>query len=152
MTDSIPLSELEASAAASFAQLGDKYVGRIVSMKQQQQTDPNTGQPKNFPSGDPMMLWLIQLQPDTGDAVTLWAKAGRFTPVTGSGESMLGAIGTAVRAAGASSLEVGGRLAVAFTGESEAKAGRNPAKLFTAQYQPPTAQPESVPVDDLFSS
>jgi hypothetical protein len=149
---SIPLSDMEGSgAAARFDDFGDKYAGRITAMKQTQQTDPKTGQPKFFPSGDPMMLWIITIQPEGGgDALSLWAKAGKFTAAKGSGQAMLTAIGAAVRESGASSVEVGGKLAVAFTGESEPKPGMNPAKLFSAQYEPPTAEPASVPVD-LFS-
>lgn len=152
MSDSIPLTELEGSGAASFQAFGDKYVGRITAIKQQQQTDPKNGQPKFFPSGDPMMLWIITIQPSDGDPVALWAKAGRFEAAKGTGQSMLAAIGTAVRDAGAQSLEVGAQLAVAFTGESEPKPGMNPAKLFTAQYQAPKPEAQAVPVDDLFSS
>lgn len=149
---SIPLSQIETSPAAKFDSFGDKYVGTIISMKEQQQTDPNTGQVKTFPSGDPMTLWVIQLEPDDGsEAVALWAKAGRFTPIKGEGKAMLPAIIDAVKAAGATSIDVGARLAVAFTGESEAKRGQNPAKLFTAQYGPPAPQPASIPVD-LFNS
>jgi hypothetical protein len=147
---SVPLADLEASAAAKWDQVGDKYAGRIVSIDQRQQTDPKTGQAKTFASGDPMMLWVIVLQPAQGDSIALWAKAGRFKIATGSGESMLNAIGSAVRAAGAGSLDVGGELAVAFTGEGEPKPGLNPPKLFTAEYRPPASA--SVPVDNLFSS
>lgn len=154
MSTSIPLSELESSAAAKFENIGDKHVGVITGLKQTQQTDPNTGQPKHFPSGDPIMLWIITLQPaEGGDPVALWAKGGsNFVAVKGSGDSMLVAIGKAVREAGASSVDVGGTLAVAFTGETEPKPGLSAARLFTAQYKPPAEQPSQVPVDDLFSS
>jgi len=148
---SIPLSDLESGAAASFQSIGDKHEGTIIAIKQTNQTDPKTGQPKLFPSGDPMPIWIITVQPPQGDPVSLWAKGGRFVAKTGTGESMLSAIGTAVRAAGASSVDVGGKLAVAFTGETEAKPGMNAAKLYQAAYQPPAPQNASVPVD-LFSS
>jgi len=152
MSDSIPLTELEASAAAKFENIGDKYVGRIMAMKQQQQTDPKDGTPKFFASGDPMMLWIITIQPEHGDELALWAKGGNYTATTGTGASMLSAIGQAVRAAGATSVEVGGLLAVAYTGEQASNTpGFNPAKLFTAQYQAPVAAPQAVQVDDLFT-
>jgi hypothetical protein len=146
---SIPLSDMEGGGSAvRFDAFGDKCVGTITAMKETRQTDPKTGQPKFFPSGDPMTLWIITLQPDEGgDPVSLWAKAGKFTAHKGSGDAMLVAIGKAVRAAGASSVDVGGHLAVAFTGESEPKPGMSPAKLFTAQYAPPAPEPASVPVD-----
>ena len=89
---------------------------------------------------------------DTGDTVALWAKGGKFAVATGSGQSMTSAIATAVRAAGATALEVGGELAVAWTGEGPTKPGMNPAKLYTAAYRPPERQPASVDVNDLFNS
>lgn len=65
---------------------------------------------------------------------------------------MLSAIAAAVRAAGAKSVEVGAKLAVAHTGISTKRQGMpQPAKLYTAQYQPPAAEPASVPVD-LFTT
>ena len=148
MTESIPLSDLERSKAASFTEIGDKHGGRIITIDQKPQTDPNTGQPKLFPSGDPMMLWIIAIQPANGDAMALWAKGGKYVAVKGEGESMLTAISQAVRAAGASSLDVGGELVVQHTGLGEARPGLNAPKLYRAQYRPPA--PASVPVDDLF--
>jgi hypothetical protein len=149
MTNSIPLSDLESSAAAKFTDIGDKHAGRIVAIDHRQQTDPKTGQVKTFASGDPMMQWLISIEKADGDTVALYAKGGKFTAAKGTGDSMANAISAAVRTAGANSLDVGGQLAVAYTGEGEAKPGLNAPKLFTAQYQPPA--PASVPVD-LFTT
>jgi len=146
---SIPLSDLESGASAKFEKIGSSFSGQIVAIKQTTQTDPKTGQPKMFASGDPMPVWIITLQPAQGEAISLWAKGGRFIAKTGHGESMLSAIGTAVKKVGASSVDVGATLTVTFTGETEAKPGLNAAKLFEASYQPPA--PASVPVD-LFSS
>ena len=152
MTESIPLSEMESSAAAAFNAHGEKYAGRIIGLKWTQQTDPNTGQPKHFSSGDPMQILLITIQPPDGsDAVTLWAKGGsKFTPAVGSGHSMLVAISRAARAAGAENLDVGGELAVAYTGDTAPSPGKNPAKLYTAEYRPAKPVNESVAVN-LFS-
>jgi hypothetical protein len=149
VTNFIPLSALESSASAKFAEIGDKHSGRIVAIDQRPQTD-FAGQAKTFASGEPMMLWVITLEEAGGDTAALWAKGGKFRAVTGSGESMLNAIGTAVRTSGASSVEIGAQLAVAFTGLGESKGpGLNAPKLYTAQYLPPA--PASVPVD-LFST
>jgi hypothetical protein len=148
MSQSIPLSDLESSPSAKWDNIGDKYVGRIISMDPKQQTDTN-GNPRTFPSGDPMMLWIIVLEQTNGDRVALWAKAGRFKAVKGEGESMLNAIGAAVRAAGASGVDMGAELAVQYTGEGEKQPGKNAPKLFKAEYRPPAAA--SVPVEDLFS-
>jgi hypothetical protein len=148
MSMSIGLDDLEPSGAAGFPTIGTKHIGRIIAIKQTQQSDLKTGQPKFFPSGDPMMIWLITIQPDEGgDPVTLWAKGGKQKAATGSGDSMLAAIAKGVKAVGAKSVEVGGRLGVAYTGDSEASPGWNPAKCYTAQYAAPVAEPTSVDVD-----
>jgi hypothetical protein len=148
MTDSIPLGSLESSGAAKFSSMGDTHSGIIRSMTERQQTDPNTGQVKTFPDGNPRMVWVIILEKPNGDTAALWATNGNWTAKTGSGEAMLRAIGTAVREAGASSLDVGGHLAIAHTGLGEAKPGLNPPKLYTAQYKAPNT---TIPVD-MFSS
>lgn len=144
MTDSIPLSKLESNPAAKFHEVGASVKGRIVSLKEEPQTDINTGQPRFWPNGEPMMQWLIGLQMADGETVTLYAKGGKYKPAEGSGDSMLTAIGLAVRAAGATGVDVGGELAIAYTGISEKKAGKNAAKLYTAQYKAPST---SIPAD-----
>lgn len=148
MSMSIPLSSLEGGApAAKFENVGDKYVGIIESMVERQQTDIG-GKPLFFDSGDPRMQWVITIKPDGQDAVAFYCKGGKFAPSSGSGESLLNAIGTAVRNAGASSVDVGARLAVAFTGLGEPKPGMSPPKLYTAQYEPKAQA--AVAVEDLF--
>jgi len=150
MSDSLPISELTRSPSAKFEQMGDKYVGRILSAKRQQGTDMATGQPSVWANGDPKLLTVVTIQPDQGDALTLWARGGNFTPRRGTGMSMEAAIVKAVVDAGASAIDAGGRLAVQWTGEADGKAGFQPAKLYTAQYEPPSKDGESIPVD-LFS-
>jgi len=49
-----------------------------------------------------------------------------------------------VRAAEASGVDIGGELAVQYTGKADAGAGKT-AKLYTAQYRPPA--PASIPAD-----
>lgn len=147
MTNSIPLSSLESGTGAKFVDLGDKYAGRITNIEQRQQTEMD-GSPKFFKDGtSPMMQYVITLELTDGESVNLFAKLGKYTPSEGKGESMLGAIGTAVREAGASAVDVGGELAVQYTGKAEPAPGKK-AKLYTASYRPPTA---SIPAGDLFS-
>lgn len=143
-TNSIPLSDLESSPSAKFTSIGDSYAGRIISMVERQQTDLQ-GRPSTFPSGDPMMVWVITIETASGERLALWARGGKFKVATGTGESMLSAIGAAVRAAGASAIEVGAELAVAHTGMGEASIGKNAPRLFTAQYRAPATA--AVPVD-----
>lgn len=149
MTSSIPLSAMESGNAAKWDNFGDKYAGRITQMDERQQTD-TSGDLLFFPDGSPRMLWVITIQPDEGDAVQLWAKNGKFKAAEGSGEAMLAAIGLAVRAAGADAVDIGGHLAVAYTGKGERTPKGGVPKLFTAKYEPPA--PPSVAVDDLFST
>lgn len=145
--NSIPLSELESSPAAKFEKLGDHFAGEITAMNQRQQTDINTGAALTFNDGTPRMMWVISLRQADGDTVALYARGGKFKAANGEGESMLNAIAAAVRASKATSIEVGGQLAVAWTGESESQAGRNPARLYRAQYKAPAPVADSIPVD-----
>jgi len=64
------------------------------------------------------------------------------------GKQMPRAIGDALRASGAAALEVGGRLAVRYSGNEDTGKG-NPMKVFVAQYEPPKAT-AAVKADDLF--
>jgi hypothetical protein len=147
--NTIPLSEMEQSPSAKWTQIGDTYRGRIVSMDKRQNTKPGSGEPVFFPSGDPQMVWVITIEQANGERVALWAGNGKYKAASGSGEAMLAAIGTAVRAAGANAVDIGAELAVAHSGMGEASPGKNPPRLFTAQYR--QAAPESVPVD-LFTT
>lgn len=73
---------------------------------------------------------------EAGDEVTLWVKPGL----------MAAAIRTAITAAGADGLSEGDTLAVQYTGDGEKKPGKNPPKIYAAQYQPAKA---AVSVDSL---
>lgn len=147
MTTSIPLSDLESNPSAKFTAIGDKHAGRITAIAERQQTNIK-GELLTFDDGSPRMQWVISIQKADGDTVSLYAKGGKYVAETGMGESMLTAIGLAVRAAGASAVDVGGELAVAHTGLAKAKPGQSPAKLYQAEYRAPTA---SIPATDLFS-
>lgn len=144
--NSIPLADLEAGNSAKFESFGDAYAGRITAMEERQQTD-TAGNLLTFNDGSPRMLWVITIQPESGDAVQLWAKGGRYKAAKGTGESMLAAIGLAVREAGADGVDVGGELAVSYTGDGEKTPKGGTPKLYTAQYRAPKA---SIPAADLF--
>lgn len=149
MSNSIPLSQIEGSPSAKFTQFGVTHAGRIVSLVERQQTDPR-GELMTFDDGTPRMLWVISVEEESGDVVALYAKGGRYKVVSGEGESMLAAIGTAVRAAGADGVDVGGWLSVTHTGLGEQRsASYNPPKLYKAEYRPPKAA--GIPAEDLYS-
>ena len=51
--------------------------------------------------------------------------------------SMREAIRDAIRTAGGNHLEIGGKLAVQYTGDGQAERGLNPPKLYKAEYKIP---------------
>jgi hypothetical protein len=143
---SIPVGQLEASAGAKFNEFGDTYKGRITALDERQQTALD-GSPLTFNDGSPRMQFVVTLAQADGETVNLYAKGGNYQADEGSGEAMRNALGTAVRAAGAESLDVGGELAVAFTGRANLGGGKV-AKLFSCAYRPPPAA--SIAASDLF--
>jgi hypothetical protein len=148
MTSSIPLSDLESGNAASFPNIGDSYAGTITKMEERQQTDTG-GNALSWNDGSPRMLWVITIEQTNGEEAQLYAKGGKYKVASGEGESMLNAIGLAVRAANATGVDVGGQLAVVHTGLGEKTAKGGVPKLYKAQYKVPA--PASIPADDLFA-
>ena len=122
------------SRAATFPQIGATVTGEIITEPQvQQQTDLDTGEPKAFANGDPMLQIIVVLQTGEREDVdddgkrTLYIKA-----------NMQKAIKEAVTAAKASGLEKGGTLAVQYSSDGEPKKrGFNAPKFYRAAYQPP---------------
>lgn len=66
---------------------------------------------------------------ETGDVVSIWIKAG----------AMATAVQKAISEAKADGLSEGGTLAVQYTNDGERKPGKNPPKLYAAQYKAPVA-------------
>lgn len=139
------------SKGLKFPTIGTSHSGTITSEpRERQQTEFSTGQPAVWPSGEPKMQILVDLQteekddPDDDGERTLYV----------SSNGMKHAIGKAIRDAGAKDLEVGGTLTVTYTGnDPQSKNPQNPKKLYTAQYSRPespllagtTPQPTAVP-------
>jgi hypothetical protein len=122
------------AAAFKFETIGDTCRGRVVRADTQQQTDFNTSMPKTFPDGKPMMQIVVTVEQDNGEETALYFKGGNFEVKEGTGQSSLSALRDAL---GDRKLEVGGMLAMQFTGLGKPKVG-NPPKLYVCQYQPPT--------------
>jgi len=146
----------QGSKSYSFENLGDRIAGTIITMEKRNATDPVTGAVQTFQSGQPKELIVMTLQTDMheddgDDGVrSIWMKGGNFSATEGRGTSGMRALLDALTAAGRKGYEKGGKLTVVHTGLAAAKQrGFNPAKLFMAKYEPPTAQ---VSVDDLFGS
>jgi hypothetical protein len=129
--------------AFSFEKLGDMVEGEVLDSRKEQQRDPVTGKGKYFDSGDKMMQLVLILQTDLNEDEeddgrrAVYLKGGKYEAHEGTGQAALMAVQSAVRKTG-KPMEEGGRLAIKYTGNTKAKPGLNPAKLYTAVYKPPT--------------
>lgn len=128
-----------------FATPGDKVTGTVTDLTAAQQTDFATGKPLFWDDGNPKMQVIItldtQLSEDAGDdgARRVYAKG-----------QMLAAIKQAVKAAGQSKVELGGKLSVGYTGDGEAKGNNHPPKQYVAKYEPP-APVSAEAIADIFN-
>ena len=157
MSNSVNISDLESGGKSwTPEELGDKISGKIILVERRQQRDFTTGEGLNWDDGSPRLLTYIELQTDERDPEieddqgirALYAKGGNYDVAEGKGQAMEKAIVAAVKAAGAKSIDEGAKLTVAQTGRAKATVrGYQPARLYTAKYEAPTA---SVDVDDLF--
>jgi hypothetical protein len=129
--------------SVKFNDVGAKVSGEVISSEVTQQTDIQTNQPKTWDDGKPMWQLVVTLATDERDAEIDGDDGTRKLYLKGSAnkpDTSLGAVKAAVKAAGASSLEPGGRLQVVYTGDGEAtKRGFNPPKEYAAEYAPPVA-------------
>jgi hypothetical protein len=116
--------------AFKFEKIGDTAKGRITNLATSQVTDFKTQEPKFYNDGNPIMQIVITMQPDDN--------AEEFRVFVKPKAKI--AIREAVQAAEASGLEVGGMLALQYSGDEPAQqVGLSPTKLFTAQYKAPVA-------------
>lgn len=124
--------------SAKFESINDSVTGTIVEEPEvRQQTDLDTGLPKTWPDGRPMMQLVVTLQTELHED----ADDDGLRRVYVKGKSLTEAVRDAVRKAGAKGLEVGGRLQVVYVGDGEVKKrGFNPPKLYLAQYARPSGQ------------
>lgn len=119
-----------------FDEIGDTCTGYIIAEPEEMdQTDQDSGEVKRWPNGQAKKVWKITLQtelrnpddPEDEGIRTLWVKW-----------KSLAAVRDAVRAAGARDLEVGGRLALCFSAETDTGVrGKNKIKEYTARYASP---------------
>lgn len=126
---------------------GDRIDGEIVSIGEQMQ-QPKFNKPGEFdfwPSGDPIMqipvTWQTGLNegPDDNGKPDDGRRTVFFT-ISNKVGGRLAAMQDAIRAAGASDLEVGARSALWFESvDPESKNPDNPRKIYGAEYAPPAA-------------
>lgn len=148
----------------SFAEPGTTRTGTIAEppqAKQERDYDPNNpggGNPKFFPSGDPIMGIHVVVQTTERDA-SIDGDDGRRTFYI-EGRYLKEAVREGVRNAGAPGLEVGGQLTVTFT-HREDPADKRSRKFWSVQYVPaanaqlmgdaPTPAPQAAPTGQGWS-
>lgn len=124
--------------------IGTTVAGIITERPEvKQQTDIGTGKPDTWDNGDPKLQLVVTIQAD-GVPVTDDDDGRRRFYVAGSkkagSQSMHDAVASAVRAAKARGLDVGGHLAIRFVGtEPSSTRGFSDRKLWAAQYKAPDA-------------
>lgn len=123
------------SPSASFKEVGTVVKGTVTAAELSQQTEFGTGTPKTWDDGKPMMQIVVTLQTDERDATIDDDEGERRLFVKGA---MLKSLRDAVKGAGVKTVEVGGTLAVKYTGDAApSKPGLNGAKQYVVQYKVP---------------
>jgi hypothetical protein len=130
---------------AKFPNVGDEIEGEITFISDPEpQTKMGTDEiVVDKRTGQPKLQVRVGLATSQRDADDEDDDGSRTVYVKGW---MRGAIGDALRKAGAKSLAVGGRLKVIHTGTKPSEIGLNPTKLYEAVYVPPSA------TSDFFSN
>jgi hypothetical protein len=122
------------SPPCRFEAVGTIHSGTIVKFEEAQQRDIKSGQPKNWPDGNPAMMLVITLQtnersPDIDD------DDGQRRLYVNKPSGMFAAIKTAL---GKERFCVGGKLAVKFVKVGKpTQPGFSPPKEYAAKYSPP---------------
>lgn len=131
--------------SAKFDKIGAAVVGFIMRPPEiQAQRDINTGEPKFWKDGKPMLQVKVVLMTEERDAEDAEDTGERAIYVKGE---MQRAVSKAIRAAGANGLEVGGKLMVRYVADGPQPNPRmNPPKMFEARYKKP--EPSAVPVPE----
>lgn len=130
--------------SAKFPAVGTTVTGRITEKPTvQQQKDYTTEQPKFWDDGSPMMQLVVTVATSERDPEITDDDGTRRIYVKGNLKT---AVASAVRAAGARGLEVGGVLAVTYTGDGEKKNPKfNAPKLFSVVYTSATTAELNTP-------
>lgn len=127
--------------SAKFDELGDAVGGVILAEPEiRQQTDYDTGDPLFFNDGKPRLMMVVTVQTELEED----SEDDGVRKIYVKGTESTRDLRRAVKAAGASGLEVGGFLIQMWVGVGVAKpnkAGRlgKPPKLYEFQYQRPNA-------------
>lgn len=135
------------SPAFSFSRPGDGVAGPILTEPQVvQQRDFATGAPAFWPSGDPKLQVVFQIQTNLRNFEGI-TNPDRSRPDNGvrtifvKGKHFEKALKDAILNANAGWLEVGGWFAATYTGDDMTSKAGNKPKLFDVKYQAPPPQP-----------
>lgn len=137
------INSAQGAAGAKFETVGDTIKGTVVDVAVRQCTKFGTQEPEHWDNGDPKEQLVVTLQTDLRDGGA--DDDGRRRVYAPKPSNMLQALGKALKDAGAKAglqgparLDVGGTLAVRFTGQRpHEKPGFNPIKEYAAAYAPP---------------
>lgn len=147
MTDARSLIMGSGSPAFSFNYPNDSVTGQILTEpKAVQARDFASGQPAFWPSGDPKMQTVFQIQTQLRNYEGI-NSPDRTRPDDGirtiyvKGKWMEKATKQAILSVGASWLDVGGWVSFTYTGDDMTSKAGNKPKLFDVRYQPPVSQP-----------
>jgi hypothetical protein len=80
---------------------------------------------------------------------SIYLRGGNYEIASGKGSSSAAAVREAVKRAGKPGPEIGGKLALKWTGLAPKKGGFSPAKLYTAAYEPPAPMSSMISADEL---
>lgn len=116
-----------------FDSVGRAVFGKIMSREMRQQTDYDSGKPKFWDDGNPMMQLAVALDTNETDPSDPEDDGERMIYIKGE---MQKAVRQAVLTAGAAGLEIGGILQVTYIGDGPKPARGNPPKLYEATYTP----------------
>ena len=149
MTDHNALDDLFAGSGApafKFDTVGTKITGTITDLQVRQQTDFDSGEPKVWDDGKPMMEVVITLATSLRDKEVEDDDGERRVFCRGA---MLTAMKQAVRAAKEQKPVVGAKVTITHSGLGEAKKkGFNAPKLYTVEYAAPDAVEALFDVDE----
>src|SRR5687768_7339809 len=137
------------SPGFSFNYPGDTVTGQILTEpKAVQARDFASGQPAFWPSGDPKMQTVFQIQTALRNYEGI-NSPDRMRPDDGvrtiylKGKWMEKATKEAILAARASWLDIGGWIQFTYTGDDMTSKAGNKPKLFDVKYQPPAEPPRA---------
>lgn len=118
--------------------IGTTASGIVRNIEAQQQHDIDTGAPKFFDNGQPMMQIVVHIATDQRDPMIPGDDGMRAVYVKGKN---IGALRNASRRVARDMPHIGDRFTVTYSGNGEAKKrGWNPPKLYSYELQPNAAQ------------